>query len=31
VGNYRREHLFTLGQSLEAFRHYQGLIAARGA
>jgi len=28
VGDYRREHLFTLGQSLEAFRHYQGLIAA---
>jgi len=28
VGDYRREHLFTLGQSLEAFRHYQALIAA---
>ena len=36
VGDYRREHLFTLGQSLEAlpmaavsaFRHYQELIAA---
>jgi transposase len=28
VGEYRREHLFTLGQSLEAFRHYQGLIVA---
>jgi transposase len=28
VGDYRREHLFTLGQSLEAFRHYQQLIAA---
>jgi transposase len=27
VGDYRREHLFTLGQSLEAFRHYQELIA----
>jgi hypothetical protein len=23
VGDYRREHLFTLGQSLAAFRHYQ--------
>jgi transposase len=28
VGDYRREHLFTLGQSLAAFRHYQELIAA---
>jgi transposase len=28
VGDYRREHLFTLGQSLEAFRHYRELIAA---
>ena len=28
VGDYRREHLFTLGQSLEAFRHYQHLITA---
>src|ERR1700738_5248536 len=28
VGDYRREYLFTLGQSLEAFRHYQELIAA---
>jgi transposase len=28
VGDYRREHLFTLGQSLAAYRHYQGLIAA---
>jgi len=28
VGDHRREHLFTLGQSLEAFRHYQELIAA---
>jgi transposase len=28
VGDYRREQLFTLGQSLEAFRHYQELIAA---
>jgi transposase len=27
VGDYRREHLFTLGQSLKAFRHYQELIA----
>jgi transposase len=26
VGDYRREHLFTLGQSLAAFRHYQELI-----
>src|SRR5438874_3379003 len=28
VGDYRREHLFTLGQSLAAFRHYQELIEA---
>jgi len=28
VGDYRREHLFTLSQSLTAFRHYQELIAA---
>jgi len=28
VGDYRREHLFTLRQSLAAFRHYQQLIAA---
>jgi transposase len=28
VGDYRREHLFTLGQSLEAFRYYQSLMAA---
>lgn len=28
VGNYRREHLFTLNQSLEAFRHYQKLVVA---
>jgi transposase len=28
VGDYRREHLFTLRQSLAAFRHYQELIAA---
>jgi transposase len=27
VGDYRREHLFTLRQSLTAFRHYQELIA----
>ena len=27
VGDYRREHLFTLGQSLEAYRYYQGLMA----
>jgi hypothetical protein len=25
VGDYRREHLFTLRQSLAAFRHYQSL------
>jgi hypothetical protein len=28
VGDYRREHLLTLGQSLTAFRHYQELIGA---
>jgi transposase len=28
VGDFRDEHLFTLDQSLQAFRHYQGLIAA---
>lgn len=28
VGDYRREHLFTLNQSLEAFRYYQKLVAA---
>lgn len=28
VGDYRREHLFTLRQSVAAFRHYQELIAA---
>jgi transposase len=28
VGDYRREHLFTLRQSLTAFRQYQELIAA---
>src|SRR5260370_6946988 len=28
VGDYRREHLFTLRQSLTAYRHYQGLIGA---
>lgn len=27
VGNYRSEHLFTLSQSLTAYRHYQGLLA----
>ncbi|MGC2028814.1 MAG: IS110 family transposase [Steroidobacteraceae bacterium] len=27
VGNYRSEHLFTLKQSLAAFRHYQKLMA----
>lgn len=27
VGDYRREHLFTLRQSLEAFRYYQSLMA----
>lgn len=26
-GDYRREHLFTLKQSLESYRHYQKLIA----
>jgi len=26
-GDYRLEHLFTLGQSLESYRHYQRLIA----
>jgi transposase len=26
VGDYRREHLFTLGQSLEAYRYYQDWI-----
>lgn len=26
VGDYRREHLFTLGQSLASYRHYQRLI-----
>lgn len=26
VGDYREEHLFTLGQSLESYRHYQSLI-----
>lgn len=28
VGDYRREHLFTLRQSLQAYRHYQSLMAA---
>src|SRR5439155_26325576 len=28
LGDYRREHLFTLGQSLAAYRHYQKLIGA---
>jgi transposase len=28
VGDYRREHLFTLRQSLDAYRYYQQLIAA---
>jgi transposase len=28
MGDYRREHLFTLRQSLVAFRHYQELIGA---
>ena len=28
VGDYRREHLFTLHQSLQAYRSYQELIAA---
>src|SRR4029077_1061411 len=26
VGDYRREHLFTLRQSLETYRYYQDLI-----
>ena len=26
VGNYRHEHLFTLKQSLEAYRSYQKMI-----
>jgi transposase len=26
LGDYRREHLFTLRQSLEAYRYYQRLI-----
>ena len=26
VGNYRSEHLFTLRQSLEAYRHYQKML-----
>ncbi len=28
VGDYRREHLFTLRQSVAAYRHYQQLMAA---
>jgi len=28
VGDYRREHLFTLRQSLEAYRYYQSLITS---
>ncbi|HZL28684.1 MAG TPA: IS110 family transposase [Acidobacteriaceae bacterium] len=28
VGDYRREHLFTLGQSVAAYRHYQQQMAA---
>lgn len=28
VGDYRREHLFTLGQSVTAYRQYQELMAA---
>jgi transposase len=28
VGDYRREHLFTLRQSLKSYRHYQALMAA---
>jgi len=28
VGDYRREHLFTLRQSVIAYRHYQQLLAA---
>jgi transposase len=31
VGDYRREHLFTLGQSVTAYRHYQQLLAATDA
>jgi transposase len=27
VGDYRQEHLFTLGQSLAAYRYYQRLVA----
>jgi len=27
VGNYRREHLFTLRQSRDAYRHYQQMLA----
>lgn len=27
VGNYRAEHLFTLKQALDAYRHYQQLLA----
>jgi transposase len=26
VGDYREEHLFTLGQSLQSYRHYQDMI-----
>ncbi len=28
VGDYREEHLFTLGQSLQSYRHYQHMIEA---
>lgn len=28
IGDYRREHLFTLEQSLQAYRYYQNLMAA---
>jgi hypothetical protein len=28
VGDWRPEHLFTLGQALAAYRHYQELITA---
>lgn len=28
VGDYQREHMFTLGQSVTAYRHYQRQIAA---
>ncbi len=28
VGDYQREHLFTLRQSLQAYRYYQSLITA---